>query len=334
MDKDLICITAHCPTTEKRKILFNLVKSLQKIRDDFDLMVVSHTPISTSVQENIDWAIFDKDNEILKEWKYQNQPWFAPKSGKRIYSIFFGIGNTYLTLHKQLITGYAHAKTFGYKKVHFIEYDAYFEDHTEFYDNSKQLDVYDAILYTKKDALFEINLQYGIGNFHSVKIDSLPKRAFTFSREEILKKLEKENSKTTEKRTQDLYCENNNKVLFKDHNLITKNGNIIRLIDFHKGEFEMQWAVPYYNPKKDTIDFVCWNDSSDKPCDITIIVNNNKIFNVKSLTKFTWKIKTLGKPEEIKNIKILVNDKLKNTININKNNLQGFKTYNFMRYRK
>ena len=34
-------------------------------------------------------------------------------------SFFFGKGNTYLPVHKQLITGYSLAKTFGYKKIHF-----------------------------------------------------------------------------------------------------------------------------------------------------------------------------------------------------------------------
>jgi len=330
--KDLICITAHCPTEEKRKILYNLVSSLQPTRKDFDLIVISHTPVTFDVQESVDWVIFDKDNEILKDWKYQNQPWFSPEKGKRIQSIFFGIGNTYLTLHKQLITGYAHAKAFGYKKVHFIEYDAYFEDHTEFYDNSKMLEEYDAVLYTKKDGFGEVNLQYGIGNFHSIKIDSLSKRAFTYKKEEILNELENAQAKTTEKRTEDLYLENGNKVLFKDHNLITKNGNILRIIDFHKGEFEMQWAVPYYDPKKDTIDFVFWNDASDEPCDIVVIVNNERIIKVEKLHKFTWRIETLGKTNEVKNIKIIINDKLKNSINIDETNIEEFKINNFMTY--
>lgn len=332
MMKDLICITAHCPTEEKRKILSNLVRSLQPTRDQFDLLVVSHTPVTFDVQENVDWVIFDKDNELLTDWKYQNQPWFSPHDGKHIQSIFFGVGNTYLTLHKQLIAGYGHARTFGYEKVHFIEYDAYFEDHTEFYDNSRILDEYDAVLYTKKDQLFEINLQFGIGNFHSVKISTLSERAFRYNREEILKELEESSEKTTEKRTQVLYSENGNKIFFKDHNVISQNGNILRIIDFHKGDFEMQWAVPFYDHKTDNIDFIVWNDASEKPCNIIVIVNNNKILKFENLKKFEWSINTLGKPQEISNIKILINDKLKNNITLNEKNIEMFKLTNFVKY--
>jgi len=331
MNKDLICITAHCPNEEKRRILHNLVLSLQPVRNNFDLMVVSHTPITFDVQENVDWAIFDKDNELLTDWKYQNQPWFSPHKGKHIQSIFFGFGNTYLTLHKQLITGYGHAKTFGYKKVHFIEYDAYFKDHTEFYDNSKILDEYDAVMYTKNDSVFD-TLDFGIGNFHSVKINNLSNRAFYFNREEILKELEDSSEKTTEKRTQVLYSENGNKVYFKDHNLITKNGNILRIIDFHKGEFEMQWAVPFYDHLSGLIEFIVWNDASEKPCDIMVIVNNEKIIKFDNLKKFEWSITSLGEPKNIKNIKVIINDKLKNNLILDENNIELFKQTNFIKY--
>lgn len=328
MKKDLILITAHCPTEEKRKILLNLVNGLQPIRRDFDLMVVSHTPLTFDVQERVDWAIFDKDNELLKDWKYQNQPWFCPYEGIKIQSVFFGSGNTYLTLHKQLITGYSTAKSFGYEKIQCIEYDAYFSDFSEFYKNSKSLDEYDAILYTKKSALYEINLEFGIGNFHAVKISSLPEKAFRFNREEILKELEESDHKTTEKRTQDLYSINGNKVLLKDHGVLSRNGNQIRLIDFHKGEFEMQWAVPYYDPKPDKINFLAWNDSSDTPSDVLVVVNDERIFTFKQIKKFEWSIQTLGNVDDINTITIIINNKLKNHIVLTPENRQEFKEVN------
>jgi hypothetical protein len=187
-------------------------------------------------------------------------------------------------------------------------------------------------MYTKKDALFEINLQFGIGNFHSVKISTLSDRAFYFNREEILKELEESSEKTTEKRTQVLYGENGNKIYFKDHNVITKNGNILRIIDFHKGEFEMQWAVPFYDHVTDNIDFIVWNDASDKPCDVVVIVNDDRIIKFLNIEKFQWSITTLGHPNKIKNIKVIINDKLKNNIILDKNNIEIFKKTNFVRY--
>ena len=40
------------------------------------------------------------------------------------------------------------------------EYDAYYKDFTEFYDNSKVLDDYDAVLYKKPDGYGEINIEW------------------------------------------------------------------------------------------------------------------------------------------------------------------------------
>lgn len=332
MDKDLILITAHCPTIEKRKILLDLVLGLKPIRKDFDIMVVSHTPITFDIQENVEWAIFDKDNELLKEWEYQNMPWFAPDADSQIHSIFFGAGNTYLPVHKQLITGYSMAKTFGYKKIHVTEYDAYYSDFSEFYDNSKSLDEYDAILYKKPDGYGEINIKWGLGCFHAAKISSLDKRAFTYSSKNMKDELKNLTIKTTEKRTEDIYTFNNNKVLFKDHKLLTKKENKIRLVNFHALDLDLQWAVPFYDNKSGFIDFVVWNESSDIPCNVSVILNNDKIFNFNNIRKYSWSRKTLGFPKDISDIVILVNNKLKRHIHLNKNNIQEFKKYNFIKY--
>jgi hypothetical protein len=186
-------------------------------------------------------------------------------------------------------------------------------------------------MYTKNDSVFD-TLDFGIGNFHSVKINNLSNRAFYFNREEILKELEDSSEKTTEKRTQVLYSENGNKVYFKDHNLITKNGNILRIIDFHKGEFEKQWAVPFYDHLSGLIEFIVWNDASEKPCDIMVIVNNEKIIKFDNLKKFEWSITSLGEPKNIKNIKVIINDKLKNNLILDENNIELFKQTNFIKY--
>ncbi len=328
--KDLICITAHCPNTEKRKILLDLVLGLQPIRDDFDIMVVSHTPITSDVQEKVDWAIYDKDNELLTEWKYQNSPWFHPEN-KHIQSIFFGAGNTYLPVHKQLITGYSLAKTFGYEKIHMTEYDAYYKDFTEFYDNSKVLDDYDAVLYKKPDGYGEINIEWGLGCFHAAKISSLDERAFNYTSDSIKKELENASIKTTEKRTEDIYTANNNKVLFKDHKLLTQNGNQIRLVNFHALNLDMQWAVPVYDSKINQIVFVGWNESSNKPCNVTVIINNFRVLNFPNLEKLRWFIEPLGTPEEISDITILINNKLSRHIHLHPDNIEDFKYYNFIK---
>lgn len=331
--KDLILITAHCPTEEKRKILLDLVIGLQPIRKDFDLMVVSHTPVTFDVQERVDWAIYDRDNELLPQWEYQNQPWFQPIGNKRIQSVLVGgSGNTYLPVHKQLITGYSMAKTFGYEKIHCIEYDGLYKDFTEFYDNSRILDQYDGVLYMKEDGFGEINIEWGLGCFHAAKISSLEGRAFRYIREEMLEEIKNSSIRTTEKRTQDIYTANGNKVFFKDHSLLTQRGNSIRLVNFHQGQMEMQWAVPYYDSKSGKIEFVVWNESSDTPANVILIVNNREIHTYENIEKFTWRISEIGKIEDINTMIVMVNGKVKNHIVLDDRNRELFKITSFSTY--
>jgi hypothetical protein len=107
-----------------------------------------------------------------------------------------------------------------------------------------------------------------------------------------------------------------------------QNGNILRLVDFHKGEFEMQWAVPFYNTKTDTVDFVVWNEASDTPATVMVIVNEKDLIIFKDIPKFSWQIKTIEKIENINSITVLINNKIKNHITLTPENRDLFKETN------
>ena len=53
MNKDLICITAHCPNEEKRRILHNLVLSLQPIRKDLIINSTTFPGYCDTLQEKL-----------------------------------------------------------------------------------------------------------------------------------------------------------------------------------------------------------------------------------------------------------------------------------------
>jgi len=109
---------------------------------------------------------------------------------------------------------------------------------------------------------------------------------------------------------------------------LMQNGNILRLIDFHKGEFEMQWAVPFYDPKSDCVEFIVWNEASDSPANVLVIINDHDIISFNNMVKFTWQIRTVGKIEDINTITTLINGKMKNRITIDESNRELFKETN------
>ena len=60
--KDLITVFTYCPDNERKKVLQELLGKIQKLRDKFDILVVSHSPISEISYDDIDYLLSMKNN--------------------------------------------------------------------------------------------------------------------------------------------------------------------------------------------------------------------------------------------------------------------------------
>ena len=63
--KNLVTILCHCNTTAKLNILRKNIAILKSISANLDILVVSHISIPSSIQEEVDYVIFDKSNPIM-----------------------------------------------------------------------------------------------------------------------------------------------------------------------------------------------------------------------------------------------------------------------------
>ena len=68
LKKDIIVISAYCPNLRKEGKLQDLVENLQGLRNKFDILVVSHTPISKEICNKIDHFYYDSQNEMLTDF--------------------------------------------------------------------------------------------------------------------------------------------------------------------------------------------------------------------------------------------------------------------------
>ena len=62
MGKELILVLTYCPNKERKEILFNFLKQLQKFRKSYDILVASHTPLDNNFFEYFDY--FCAENKI------------------------------------------------------------------------------------------------------------------------------------------------------------------------------------------------------------------------------------------------------------------------------
>jgi hypothetical protein len=330
--KDLILIGAHCPDDEREKLLNECIDSLQICRNEYDILICSHTEIPSYISKKVDYVFYDKTNDLITDLKYLNQPWFSPIDGMTILSTYIGQNSTYLAVYRLVTAGLGFAKMFKYKKVHYIEYDTIMNDLSELYDNSKLLDEYDNVVIQKEQRNFEENIAWPMGNFMSFKVDSINELLTSYDKEKLLDILFNSTSKTNEKITNDIMKMNGNTIHIKDYEQVKLKDIQFALSNNTSKETMNYWTVPFYDTKEDKVSVIVWNNKDDKPINVNFIVNNDKLITFNNVDKFQWRIGEIGKINEINSILILVNNKIKTNIELTEENREWFKNTNYSIY--
>jgi hypothetical protein len=327
--KELILIGAYCPDQEREDLLNKCVDLLQKTREEYDILICSHTYIPEYITKKVDYAFYDKNNDLIYDLNYLNQPWFSPFEGMTILSTFIGEFSTYLAVYRILISGLGFAKMFKYEKVHYIEYDTFVYDTGILYDNSRLIGKYDNVVFQKQERDYESNLAWPIGNFMSFKVDSIDDLFLTYDRNRLLEILKKSTAKTNEKITNDIMRLNNNLIYVKDLDEISEEQIQFALSVNTNKDSMNYWTVPFYNPKEDKMSVIVWNNKDVDPIDVSFIINDHQVISFKNIKKYGWQMADIGKIEDINKIVIIVNDKVKNKIMLDENNRSLFKRTNY-----
>jgi hypothetical protein len=330
--KELILIGAHCPDDERESLLNECVNSLQKCRNEYDILICSHTEIPSYITKKVDYVFYDKNNDLITDLKYLNQPWFSPIEGMTILSTYIGQNSTYLAVYRLVTAGLGFAKMFKYKKAHYIEYDTIMNDLSELYDNSKLLDEYDNVVIQKEERNYEENIAWPIGNFMSFKVDSINELLTSYDKEKLLEILFNSTSKTNEKITNDIMKMNGNTIHIKNYEQVKLKDIQFALSNNTSKETMNYWTVPFYNTKEDKVSVIVWNNKDDEPINVNFIVNNEKIITFKDVNKFEWKMSEIGDINNIDSIITLINGKKKNEIKFDENLREIFKKTNYTIY--
>lgn len=330
--KELILIGAHCPDDEREKLLDECVNVLQRCRNQYDILICGHTEIPSYISKKVDYVFYDKNNDLITDLKYLNQPWFSPVDGMTIMSTYISKYSTYLAVYRLLIFGLGFAKMFKYKKVHYVEYDTIMNDLSELYDNSNLLDKYDNVVIQKEQRNYEVNIAWPMGNFMSFKVDKIDEIFTTYDKEKLLDILIESNAKTNEKITNDIMKLNGNSIYIKDYDFIKNKDILFSLSDKTSKEEGSYWTVPFYHTKEDKVYVIVWNSKDEEPINTTFIINNDRMITLNNVNKFGWKMADIGNIDDINSILILVNNKIKTNITLNEENKEWFKKTNYSQH--
>ena len=323
MKKELITIGAHCPNPKSKNLLLDCLKSLQPSRDKYDILVVSHVPIENYIYDYVDYIFYDKNNEILYDLEYINPPWFSPNLQMKFISSYVTGSNTYLAVYRLLIASFGIAKTLGYEKTHWIEYDSYLSNTDFLSKNSENLKNNVAVQYFNN--LTHDNLAWGYGCIMSVNITKLNPTFLEYSRETLLKLLSESLYKTCESITEDVFLMDGETIYKEELESLTDIGckfNLSRELPSNEMD---NWVVPVYNRETNNIDALVWNNKFESPIKANFIINGEKTIYFNEVHLHAWHVKTLGSLDEINDILIIVNDKIKLKIDFNLVSKEQFK---------
>lgn len=312
--KDLILVSSYCDTKEKEDILKNLVNQIH-LEDKLDILLVSHTIIPEDIANKCILAVYDSKNELLYDWDLRSKPWFNPNNQREIQSIFTGFFNTHLAVWRLIILGNSIAKTLGYKKIHHLEYDSDIKDFTEIYHNSKLLEDYDCITYSKtKDTVDPILF----GTYQAYRLDTLHNDLLILDSEKIKSQIRKSNTKSPEGMLYDL-LHINKKGLVKDKNLLNMNGNHFGLSHGKMINTHTAWCLPFYDRLTEKLSFIVWNMEEDSgDIKVQIIYNDEQIINLGNISQGHWIVKDIDMFNNAKKLVVILNDKIRNIFDFEK----------------
>ncbi len=318
-------VSAYCNTKEKEDVLRNLVSQINKNKDKFDLMVVSHSVVPDDISNKCDLVLYDKKNELLFDWDLRCKPWFNPGNTRQIMSIFTGFFNTHLAIWRMLILGNAVAKNIGYKKIHHIEYDSNILDFSEIIKNSEILDTHDCVTYTKtKDTVDSILF----GTYQAYRLDTIHNDLLILDENDLKNKIRQIEDKSPEAMLYDL-LHKNKKGLVKHKSQLDLNGNKFGLTHSDLSDNHTAWCLPYYDKLTHKLGFIIWNsEEGNKTINVKVIYNDNQIIDFGDILPQHWNMRDIDDFKNAKKMIVLLNNKIRNVFDFVKDG-ETFKKVSF-----
>ena len=316
--KDLIVISTYCPDNYKKEVLHTLIQNLQKVRSNYDIMVVSHSPISELSMSYVDYVYIDNENLLLKDYDLTNKFWF--KNDKfTVNSSLIYTSSTHYVIYGLIHYIINFSKFKGYEKIHYIEYDVVLN--TDIINKvNEKLDIYDNVIFGQDNPL-ELKMESG---YFAFKPKNFPEKYFIDDKEFILNEIKSIDNRMTEDYTP-VFLSVNNRSIYRFNEV-----PFTRTVDSHEN-CELMWCVPINIKDTNKLCLFVFNELGGE-YDIIVSCDGNN-HTLKNVKKGTWSLTDLGDINTIKNIKIIVNGHLKRDVNINDLNIDSFKLNNFLKYK-
>ena len=286
--KDLIFVTAYCPTTEQIERLEKCVDSV--IKTGHHILLISHTHIPSHIQKKCQYYFYDYLNETSDDYNLLGHNSFTT-SDFIIQSRFFQKKFYGFAIYRMFSMASQIAINFGYDNIHHIEYDCELLDKTIINEHSSLLETYDSVLYTNDGT----SNGFLFGSLKPFKVKSLPEMFKTYNKDYIESEMRKIEPTHLEFLTKKLFIDSG-KPLFK--NEPTSDRFRKNTVDEHRGLHH----TLYYNPEDGTLN-IFYRSVKNSSEEIVVIVNKTTMINIET-KPYNWYVRPLGIFDEINHVRV------------------------------
>lgn len=304
--KDLILISAYCPDEKRQIILDNLINSLPK--DQFDVLITSHTPIPSYIQNKVNYVFYDEKNPLYHNMESAPYYWNQIKS-QNGYVRHTKLHNPLhiLAILRLKRFGYQIAKMLGYQKLHCLEYDSLVLNSSIFNINNTLLDSYSAVIYENE----ELGDNSMHGSFKSINLNQISNELLEYNESKI-----KNYFKTTLGR---MLPEQYGFDLFSKLNVFIEPSQSFKSFiktSFNSSNENLFQIIPY--TRDENLMLYYYNDSSNNPINFTLQLDDH--IEEVTIKPLVWVYKPLGVFKDFSYIKVTIQDKLYFELDFNKDN--------------
>jgi hypothetical protein len=316
--RELILITSHASNSKKEQMLRELVNDV--IDKEYDIMISTHIFIPKDIFEKSNFVICDSENKILTDINQKSVMVFKDE-GFMISSTETFKGNHAFAMIKLLLHGLSYAKSLGYEKVHFFEYDSRINNLLELQENSNLLESYNIIYYiTQLFPLPSAPISFNLNKISNEWFELSDKKILDFFNGNT-SKLSEEYEKSLIDKSQPVLCKD--KEQLKKHNI---------LVGLHDEIALNRWMVPIYHESSKKMFFFGWNSDSDKTFEVSLIINKKSLISIEIKPKI-WIFRELESYDKIDNLTLIINNEISHYWDFNEIGYENFTRKNFIKFK-
>jgi hypothetical protein len=126
MKTNLFCILSHCDSDEKKSALIDNINQIKN--KGFDILLISHIPLSNDITSLVNYFIYDKSNPILHYPQKYIHFWKSIKINKETYQLSTYMSDYGWTALNQIKKAGAFCENLEYNNYTFINYDLQLTD--------------------------------------------------------------------------------------------------------------------------------------------------------------------------------------------------------------